>query len=216
MIAASLSGCLYFFDGDDNDKACPLDQPAGATAPQRNPDDLTCQTFGYPCDPECGPCPGVAATALAPLPSWGICGSTCEALAEDACARREDCRVVKDVACAISGTCETDFLGCFPTDTYVEPGVDCGAARDGYTCSTSPACTAFHVSEPCLGDPQGECPRAFALCMPEGQSPGRCHDPVACRALPPACPSGTTPGIANSCYTGACIPVELCEPVLGR
>jgi hypothetical protein len=42
--------------------------------------------------------------------------------------------------------------------------------------------------------------------------PGRCWDPVACDAAPPACPTGTVPGIANGCYTQACIPTDLCEP----
>ena len=43
--------------------------------------------------------------------------------------------------------------------------------------------------------------------------PGSCTGQVACDALPPSCPSGTTPGRANGCWTGYCIPNYACGPV---
>jgi hypothetical protein len=55
------------------------------------------------------------------------------------------------------------------------------------------------------------CNRQFAVCVPEGQSPGKCSGPVTCDATGPSCPSNTTPGILNGCFTGACIPLSLCE-----
>lgn len=213
LLALALSGCLYYFDGDDDDdKICPLVEPAGAPAPLRDPDRLTCHELGYGCDDPCGACPEDAPLPIAPPPSWGICGGSCDGLDEGTCAERGDCRVVRDAACAIRGTCETDFLGCFPIDMNSDPSTDCREANDGWTCSKSAACTAFHTGEPCLGIPEAACARPFVLCMPEGQSPGQCHAPVACRALPPPCPSGTTPGVVNLCWSGACIPDELCEP----
>lgn len=45
-----------------------------------------------------------------------------------------------------------------------------------------------------------------------------CSGMVACDSLPPACPDGTLPEVGpggNSCWTGACIPVEACDPVPG-
>ena len=150
------------------------------------------------------------APPIPPIPSWGICGSPCEQLGESACAADPSCRVVKDAACAIHLDCLTDFLGCFPTDGITEE-VDCFTA-DAWACSRDRACTALHTSAACPAVEGQECPRPFALCIPEGTSPGRCFDEVSCRALPPTCPGGTRPGVSNGCYTQACIPLELCEP----
>jgi hypothetical protein len=199
---------------DDDDVVCALAEPAALVAPQRNPDTLTCQAFGL-CNPECGPCPLAAEgppEETAPIPSWGFCGSTCESLPEAACAQDPACRVVKDAACAVSGDCATDFLGCFPTDQFADPEADCFAARDGFACSQSAACTAYHRSfGSALSTPERAQP--FAMCAPEGKSPGACFGQVTCRAVAPACPSSTTPGIENGCYTGACIPLDVCGPV---
>jgi hypothetical protein len=179
---------------------------------QRNPQDLTCQNFGGGpiCDPECGPCP--LGTDLAPIPSWGVCGSACELQDESSCAADPSCRVVKDARCAIDGTCLTDFIGCFPTDQQQIADLDCKTA-DAQTCSESSTCTAFHRNDPCGLAVDGPCPREFAMCMPEGQAPGRCFDPVSCDSVGPACGPNETPGIANGCFTGACIPQDLCEAV---
>jgi len=162
----------------------------------RDPNDLTCEAFG-------------ACTAMPFGPTWGLCGSACSALDETACAADDGCRVVRDARCAISGTCETDFLGCFPTDDDVQADVACLGA-DSETCSKSPACIAYHLtSDGCALD--GGCGHAFVLCMPADVAPGRCFDPVTCSDDPPACASGTTPGVVDGCYTGACIPTGLCE-----
>lgn len=223
MLLVLASGCTLVFvdDGDgDDDDVCVFAEPASAPAPQRNPDTLTCQSFGGGCTPECGPCPAAEADpALSqPSPTWGLCGSTCEALPEAACAKDPGCRVVKDAACAVSGDCTTDFLGCFPTDLFADPEVDCFAARDGFACSQSAACTAYHRGSSALqglpglqGPPEPD--RTFAMCAPEGKSPGTCFGQVTCRAAAPACPSLTTPGIEGGCYTGACLPLDVCGPV---
>ena len=215
MLLALASGCtLVFVDDGGDDDICVFAEPASAPAPQRNPDTLTCESFGGGCIPECGPCPAAEAEPALrqPIPSWGFCGSTCESLPEAACATDPGCRVVKDAACAVSGDCTTDFLGCFPTDQFTDPEVDCFAARDGFACSQSAACTAYHRGSLSLQGPPDP-GRAFALCAPEGKSPGACSGQVICRAAAPACPSSTTPGIENGCYTGACIPLDVCGPV---
>lgn len=214
------TGCDLFFDGGGRrpDRCEVLAEGAiddgtaeVAPAPLRDPERLTCEAFGGGCDPECGPCPETA-VALAPIPSWGVCGSPCEALGEAACAASPECRVVRDARCTIWADCTTDFIGCFPIDGAPDPEVDCFAARDGWTCSRSAACTALHEQTPCPLSTDAQCPRPFALCVPEGADPGRCHEEALCDVPTPSCPSGTTPGVANGCFTGACIPLELCEP----
>ncbi len=210
-----LSGCLLFFDdGGHRPDQCLTPETGAPIAqlPLRNPDTLECQAFGGGCDPACGPCPPQTQTDLAPLPSWGVCGSSCETLSESQCATASECRVVRDASCAVSGTCTTDFIGCFPVDGAVDPSVDCFHATSGWDCSRSAACTALHRQDPCPLATDAPCPRDFALCVPEGASPGKCHAEALCDIAQPACPPNTTAGVANGCYTGACIPNDLCEP----
>jgi hypothetical protein len=208
-------GCFWVFDDRGKGDACdlPLAQEAVAEpAPLRNPENLTCQTFGPICDPECGPCPLAASQ---PTPTWGLCGSTCDSLTESACSADPACRVIKDVRCALGQQlCATDYLGCFPTDQGTDHTLDCFAAEDGTTCSMSNACVAMHRAD-CSGAANipPECVRSFALCAPEGADPGRCHEVATCERLPPVCGSEETPGVANGCYTGACIPNDVCEPI---
>jgi hypothetical protein len=209
------SGCMLVFDdggsspGDDGgDDDCVFPEPSPPALSLLNPDTLLCELWGGggPCDPRCGPCPAVALST--PPPSWGSCGSQCESLSEAACAESPFCRVVKDAACAISGGCTTDYLGCFPTDQFTEPTIDCFMARDGQTCSRSAACTAFHRGAGI--DPRDA--RTFAMCAPEGEAPGTCFGEVVCARPPPGCPPDRRPGVAGGCYTGTCIPVDVCEP----
>ncbi|HWO19049.1 MAG TPA: hypothetical protein VNO30_09735 [Kofleriaceae bacterium] len=213
MFLVLISGCMFVFDGREGDDDCLLAEPALAPAPLRNPETLRCESFGGGggCDPACGPCP---ALDLAPIPSWGSCGSSCEALSESACASTVGCRVVKDAACAVSGTCTSDFLGCFPTDQGTITDLGCFDAHDGWACSQIPDCVAYHrISGATSGFTSPERLLPFAMCAPEGKSPGSCYAAVTCDRAAPACPTQTTPGIANGCYTGGCIPTDLCGPV---
>ena len=203
LAALVLSGCLYFSSDDADDTNCLA--PAIAPAPLRNPDTLQCESFGSGCDPSCAPC---AEAAFAPIPSWGVCGSTCETLDRSACAADPGCRVVDDAECSVGLVCLTNYIGCFPVDTIPSTSIDCFTA-DAWDCSRDNACTAYHSYDACPTD--GECSRPFEMCTPEGSSPGRCHDPVSCDRTPPVCGAGKVPGVANGCYTGACIPSHLCE-----
>ena len=209
------SSCVFIFDGDDEgDKACPeYDTPAIAPAPLRDPGDLTCDAFyGGTCNPECGPCPAATSgvAPIPPIPSWPICGHVCESKGYAECEADPQCRVVLDADCSFGNSaCLTDYLGCFPIDTQPDASIACFTA-DAWDCSRSAGCTAYHSLGACT--PDGECERPFELCAPEGQSPGQCYEQVTCRALPPPCPAGTTPGILSGCYTGACIPQHLCGP----
>ena len=207
-------GCLWAFDdGGSGDDECDVRAEFAAPLALRNPETLTCQSFGSTCDDACGPCP--AADPSQPVPTWGTCGSACNELTESECSTDPECRVIKDVRCVIGEDCTTDFLGCFPTDQGIEPTLDCFAAEDGTTCSRSNACVAMHRAE-CSGGGAAippECLRTFALCAPEGVDPGRCHEVATCDRAAPACGTDETPGVANGCYTGACIPDDVCEPI---
>lgn len=216
FVAGLSTGCTLFFTGDDGgDDVCAYEDTRAVArsqpAPLRDPGDLTCDSFDTPCNSECGPCAEAAAVAaVLPVPTWNYCGHSCEQLGESACAADAGCRVVKDASCTFEVPCETDFLGCFPVDTTPDASVACHGA-DSWECSRSAACTAIHSHSVC---PAGQlnCPRPFELCVPEGTSPGSCRGAVTCRSLPPPCRTGTTPGISGGCYTGACIPLELCPP----
>ena len=218
MFLVLISGCTIVFDGlDGGDDDCLIAEPAIAPAPLRNPETLTCESFGGDvCPDACGPCPlaETPAGGLEALPAWGGCGSPCEGLAESACAQSAECRVVKDAACAVSPGCSLDFFACLPISQVTRTDIDCFAARDGFTCSQSAACTAYHrasdTATPGFTSPERVVP--FAMCAPEGKSPGRCHAAVSCDRVAPACPTQTMPGIENGCYTGACIPLDVCEP----
>lgn len=205
---------LFFDDGGKRPDPCVTagddqPQPEGVPQAQRDPATLTCETFGGQCDETCGPCPAVADS---PAVTWGVCGSPCEQLDEAACGNDASCRVVRDARCAVGGTCETDFLGCFPVDMAPD-AVDC-FTDDAWTCSRSSACTAFHRSE-CgvrADTPPEQCARQFAMCMPAGGNPGKCFEQALCDRVAPSCPPNSVPGVANGCYTNACIPNDLCEP----
>jgi len=92
------------------------------------------------------------------------------------------------------GTCQ---IACVP-DNNSCLAVDCGP---GYTCVETCDPTALDGTFVC--GPQ---------CVPDTMDPGSCTGPVACDALPPSCPSGTTAGIRNGCWTGYCIPNSACGP----
>jgi hypothetical protein len=219
-----LGACTLWFGegaGDDECRAVPATDLGGgqqeiAPAPLRDPSDLTCDDYGggY-CDPSCGPCPeSITHNDLAPIPSYNYCGHICETFNESQCAADSQCRVVLDADCTLGpSNCFTNFMGCFPTDTQADPTVDCWQA-DAWTCSRSSACTAYHSNAsscPPDSDPQ-QCGREFVLCGPEGANPGQCANQaeVTCDALPPECPGLDVPGVANGCYTGACIPQRYC------
>ena len=195
--------------GDDVCVQAGTDTTGIALAPQRDPGDLRCVSFGGGggCDPSCGPCPAAAFTP--PIPSWGFCGSPCETKGPTECAADQTCRVVRNASCTVGGgDCLTDFLGCFATDQQVDASINCFMA-DAWSCSRNHACEAHHVPQGCGS--ASDCARPFSTCTPVGHDPGRCTGPVTCNAVAPTCPAGTTAGIANGCFTGACIVTSTCS-----
>lgn len=118
-------------------------------------------------------------------------------------------------------TCETIDCGpgshceerCFPCDPM--PGDTMCANTCDVQCvpDENPSCATVDCApnticvEQC--DPNRGC---FPVCVPVNPDPGSCTGDVYCFAMPPACPANTTPGIANGCWTGYCIPNAECGP----
>ena len=193
LILVLLGGGCILHTGSADDQCSDLEP---APVQLVDPVTLFCQSFST--GPRC-PC-GVACPAIAavPIPSWGACDSACSALDETACAASTDCRVALDWAKHF--TTGNDFLGCFPLDTN-RTTLSCGSL-DAQACSTSAGCSALY--EVANGDTR------FKECIPEGQQPGSCTEAASCDRAAPTCPTNTMPGVANGCYTGACIPDQFC------
>lgn len=204
---------LYFTGGDDADDD-PCDRLVGQPAfSQRlvNPETLACQTFTQPtCDDQCGPCPGGAIY----IPPWGECTSPCVGLSETACMADSQCRVARSYGTYYENQSSIDdFMGCYPLNTGPSPDVERCEGLDAEQCAWQSDCSSLYEGAP--GQCNAFAPEAcfgaqFRECITETRTdPGECV-PAACRSLPPACPSGTTPGVANGCWTGACIPNAYC------
>lgn len=218
---ALVPSCIFFEHGSGGgggDDVCvqpATDVPAFS---QRlvNPETLACQTFTQPtCDPQCGPCPGGAIF----VPPWGECASPCVGLSESACMADTQCRVARsfsDYYGRIPGV--DDFMGCFPLNTGEPPDVQRCEGLDAEQCAWQSDCSALYDGAPgqCNAFAPEQCIGAqFKECITESRTdPGECTF-ATCDAVGPNCPSGTTAGILNGCYTGACIPNALCTATGG-
>lgn len=111
-----------------------------------------------------------------------------------------------------------DFMGCYPLNTGPSPDVQRCEGLDAEQCAWQSDCTALYDGTPgqCNGLTPEQCLGAqFQACITESRvDPGTCEG-AACRQAEPSCPSGTTPGVANGCYTGACIPNTFCNTLGG-
>ncbi|HVK87572.1 MAG TPA: hypothetical protein VM513_25820 [Kofleriaceae bacterium] len=126
------------------------------------------------------------------------------------CAPEPSMNGCENVPCGFGSHCELqcDLTGgCAPTcvpDDNACAVVDCQA---GYTCVE--VCDGYMttVDTPV---PPWQC---RAECVPVGGGdPGTCTGQTLCDSLPPACPTGTVPGILNGCWSGYCIPEADCGP----
>ncbi|MFN0252513.1 MAG: hypothetical protein ACKV2T_36890 [Kofleriaceae bacterium] len=204
---------LYFLGGDDEPETCDRPTVAGPQFRLVNPDTLACETFSQPgCDYACGPCPGGAIY----IPPWGACDSPCIGLSESACMADEQCRVARSYSDYYESSPIDDFMGCYPLNTAPSPAVQECDGLDAEQCAWQSDCTALYSGAPgqCNALTPEQCIGAqFEQCIPEERTdPGHCR-PAACRQATPDCPTGTTPGVDNYCYTGACIPNQYCDPV---
>jgi hypothetical protein len=199
------SGCTLYLSGDDHPPVCSTTTLEPAPASLVDPSTLACELIHYPgvCPPGCA-CPATGAGAE--IPSWGSCDSPCRKLDEQACGADPTCRIARDWASYYEN--RPSFVGCYPTDTQTIIAERC-EPLDAWGCSRDHNCMALYESTPndCATCAQEQ----FQECIPAGQRAGSCGL-VTCRAVGPTCPTGTTPGVENGCYTGACIPTQFCAP----
>lgn len=116
--------------------------------------------------------------------SSGADGSTSEPVT--ACEAASDCTVVEDCCSCLAILQGTEAPNC-----------------DLQECLQS-ACGALGVSNPVAQCELGSCELAPLPCNPLE---------VACDALPPVCPDGMLPSIDGACWSGLCVPAELCDVV---
>jgi hypothetical protein len=169
-----------------------------------NPETLACQSFGQPtpCNSVCGPC----LTSGIAFPTWGRCDDPCRNLDESTCAAAPTCRVAREWSAYYGGG--NSFIACYPLDQTFDELAPCkGLAAQG--CSEHAGCTALYELPKCDSLQCNDA--AFKECIPEVQVAGTCTGTTFCDIVSPTCPTGTTPGVANGCYTGSCIPNALCH-----
>lgn len=168
----------------------------------------------------------------------GPVGGSCQNLDAYECARHDNCALVysysgstgtsKFLACenesyfpGCAGGYESDCAPgyhceeqCYPSDD--PSGNEMGSCQtvcvpDTNACFAADCAPGYTCVELCELESDGtyEC---GATCVPDTMDPGSCTGAVACDALPPACPAGTTAGIRDGCWTGYCIPNNACGP----
>ena len=150
---------------------------------------------------------------------------SCAGLDAYTCSQTDRCVAVHAFSCG-------DLNGEQDPDGFVEPACEAGpfvvcggepSDVDGCygdnDCDAGSHCNAAEICLPPPGSGSGACPDdqcdapvpavCYGYCV-ANTDPGECEGEVFCDALAPSCPMGTTPGIANGCWTGHCISLDLC------
>src|ERR1041384_2815594 len=128
------------------------------------------------------------------------CDGPCVTLDETACASNAQCFVARDFTAFYTGA-PAGFLGCFPKTPFVSrAGCEEGNAT---TCAFDGSCAGLYDRSPSP---------TFVECIGDTVIAGSCTEVATCTEQPPTCPADRTPGVAAGCYTGACIPNDLCAP----
>ncbi len=120
-----------------------------------------------------------------------------------------------DAACPDGFSCDELRNTCVPGEAPPQctSHDDCGwglerCDLDTGTCVATTACAPGGAG---CADTE-RCDANFGLCVPcEGDACGTCGGDSTCGALPPSCPEGTRPAIAQGCYSGACISDAACD-----
>lgn len=171
---------------------------------------------------------GVGGGTTTTTGSGGAGGSLCEGLPEAAClAAFPSCAPAYDDACCPicdPGPCadcvDYAFHHCGDVATVCGPGDNCWVTSTWGCGGAPPQC-------PDIGGPGGEfaCKSTpgcvVASCSPDVNCNELVCRPVVagsctalCNAIPPSCPPGTVAEADGSCWTGYCIPADVC-PVTG-
>jgi len=231
LLVLVLGGCNLYF-GDDDDVCASAGGADNKAALQRDPSTGQCVATGDPDCTTCGFCEGTGADL-----DWGTCSTTCSKLDEHTCKVTPGCYAAylggtfwecwetapsgpvqgactgldahqcsrHDDCVAYYSQSPTSFVRCDDEVTYCQLDGECGNGHcDHSTCYPCPSCPT------CGACPPDTC---YGVCVTH--DPGSCTDTttLGCASASPACPSGTTPGLRNGCYTGYCIPVADCGHV---
>ena len=130
------------------------------------------------------------------------------------CSRHDNCIAIHDWSCATPGQPDPrpgsfcgagEFLRC-DFEPESRGCYDNSECPNGYRCTAEDVCGTPPDCDPAVGC-DSVC---YGVCVPEFD-PSDCFGEVYCDSLPPECPPNTIPGRRNGCWTGQCIPVELCE-----
>ncbi|MBL4633538.1 MAG: hypothetical protein JKY56_06690 [Kofleriaceae bacterium] len=143
------------------------------------------------------------------IPDWGICNGNCETLGENDCLIDNECRGIYISTCGGDVPCQGSddtFSECWSVSDSPPLSESGCSSYDAGECSRHNECSAVHAPKFNGGASD------FYFCRDEADTgPGSCTGDVNCRALPPECPAGTTPGIMDGCWSGFCIPLDQCE-----
>jgi hypothetical protein len=151
-------------------------------------------------------------------------GTPCDGLGPAACLAA-DCAPDFDDACCSSCTpgaacadcTNLTYHSCQPRTAACLGGPSCGSAPAWSCGPAAPVCDDAHVIDvdscdrigcvPAFPSGTGDPETTAARCVPILAT--SCT--VACRRLPPPCPTGTTAEGDGSCYTELCIPAFVCD-----
>lgn len=123
-----------------------------------------------------------------------LCSSRCDFTDEASCVAA-GCNFSRVRDAYYRGAADS-FLGCYESP-FTTPDVPC-SSLSAPECTGTTRCTALVSGG------------LFVECIDANQAAGSCTGTVTCSDAPPQCPMDRTPGIAAGCYTGSCIPNELC------
>jgi hypothetical protein len=206
---AATSGCgFYFDDNGDVDLVCGGEAPA-YTENRRDPSRGVCVTYTeYTCEPGCGRCSDDPDSSGASVNNWGACESDCTGLSESTCLAATGCYAAYIEDPAADGAAE--YAGCWLTSTATYASGRC-VELSAYDCAERDDCSLYYVEQT-----QEVTFTSFNRCGPETgavtHDPGSCTGEVNCITGEPDCPSGTTAGLRDGCWTGYCIPNTSCGP----
>jgi hypothetical protein len=217
-ILALLSGCDLYWGNSGDDDVCNgsgYDYPTGGAQQQlRNPETGECQFVGGGgggCNTSCGPCPEIA---IAPLPDWGSCYSSCESLDESSCLTATGCYAAYidnlNGGHVPPGTAPT-FRGCWQVAPSGPVHGSC-TNLDAQECSRHDDCSALFVDT--FGPADEVLSTSFERCAPEPTSTGcsavDCGPGSHCEEQ--CYPCGPNQDCAGTCQS-MCVPDDSCATV---
>ncbi len=233
-----MPGCRLYFEQDDSAGGGRNGGDGWPDAGVRRPDGGTCSAMdaSWLRNPWTGRCeaffnPGDPCWNGTPLPPWGSC---------DGCSRHDDdeAACLDDPQCraAYVESAGRGYIGCWSLGlvTILDPS-GC-AGLDAELCAGMADCVAVYESLACLPDDLDatfcghgsfvtcedeprrcvdidQCPNGW-WCSDDGLckgGTGSCYGEVTCPHSPPGCAPNSTPGVANGCWTGACIFNDSCD-----